>query len=571
MRRRSLSVAAAVCLTLLAAAMMAIPASAVQVRETVQVDSMYNSWGATRFYDGLAGVTDRGAGVPKYGFIDTNGELVIPFEYFGGAGAGRFSDGLTKVGKNLVTNASPGYLDRNGDLVLALRPQWGSGDFHEGFAWVKTRKNGYLEDIYGYMDKTGTLVVPFQYQYASDFSEGLARVQDSTSGLYGFVDQTGAEVIPCQYHKASSFSDGMAAIGDEQGLYGFIDREGNTVIACQFTQVDSFSQGLAGAKGENGSWGFIDKTGRWVIPARYSRILGFSEGLAPVAVLQDNQVRRWGFVDQTGAEVIPCQYTTVLGFSEGLAAAYTPVNGLWGFIDKGGYIDKAGNVVVPFQYEWAGSFSDGYALAKKELPEDDLVILHIEEGPAPRAVAVNKTDNGDVSVSASQASGGETVTVMTVTPDSGYALEAVTVLDKDGKALALTDKGGGRYTFTMPDCDVTVGRPSGRTASPAAPSVTWPPATTTARPWSGRWRRASPVAWATACSHPTSPAPALRLSPSCGAPPVLPSRRPRAASQMWRRAATMPRRWHGPLRTALPPAPATVNSLRMLPAPAHRL
>ena len=65
MRRRSLSVAAAVCLTLLAAAMMAIPASAVQVRETVQVDSMYHSWGATRFYDGLAGVTGRGGGGPQ--------------------------------------------------------------------------------------------------------------------------------------------------------------------------------------------------------------------------------------------------------------------------------------------------------------------------------------------------------------------------------------------------------------------------------------------------------------------------------------------------------------------------
>ena len=65
MRRRSLSVAAAVCLTLLAAAMMAIPASAVQVRETVQVDSMYNSWGATRFYDGLGGVTGGGGGGPQ--------------------------------------------------------------------------------------------------------------------------------------------------------------------------------------------------------------------------------------------------------------------------------------------------------------------------------------------------------------------------------------------------------------------------------------------------------------------------------------------------------------------------
>ena len=30
------------------------------------------------------------------------------------------------------------------------------------------------------------------------------------------------------------------------------------------------------------------------------------------------------------------------------------------------------------------------------------------------------------------------------------------MLDKDGKALALTDKGGGRYTFTMPAGKITV-------------------------------------------------------------------------------------------------------------------
>ena len=30
------------------------------------------------------------------------------------------------------------------------------------------------------------------------------------------------------------------------------------------------------------------------------------------------------------------------------------------------------------------------------------------------------------------------------------------MLDKDGKALALTDKGGGRYTFTMPAGEITV-------------------------------------------------------------------------------------------------------------------
>ena len=45
---------------------------------------------------------------------------------------------------------------------------------------------------------------------------------------------------------------------------------------------------------------------------------------------------------------------------------------------------------------------------------------------------------------------------ITATPDKGYTLESLTVLDKDGKALALTDKGGGKYTFVMPAGKITV-------------------------------------------------------------------------------------------------------------------
>lgn len=45
---------------------------------------------------------------------------------------------------------------------------------------------------------------------------------------------------------------------------------------------------------------------------------------------------------------------------------------------------------------------------------------------------------------------------ITATPDKGYTLESLTVLDKDGKALTLTDKGGGKYTFVMPAGKVMV-------------------------------------------------------------------------------------------------------------------
>ena len=70
------------------------------------------------------------------------------------------------------------------------------------------------------------------------------------------------------------------------------------------------------------------------------------------------------------------------------------------------------------------------------------------------SVTVGKTANGSVSVSPKSASKGDTVTV-TVTPDKGYTLETLTVLDKNGKELKLTEKNG-KYTFTMPAGKVEV-------------------------------------------------------------------------------------------------------------------
>ena len=71
------------------------------------------------------------------------------------------------------------------------------------------------------------------------------------------------------------------------------------------------------------------------------------------------------------------------------------------------------------------------------------------------SVSVDDVKHGAVTVSSKSASKGDTVTI-TATPDKGYTLESLTVLDKDGKALELTDKGGGKYTFVMPAGKVTV-------------------------------------------------------------------------------------------------------------------
>ena len=71
------------------------------------------------------------------------------------------------------------------------------------------------------------------------------------------------------------------------------------------------------------------------------------------------------------------------------------------------------------------------------------------------AVSAPSTKNGDVTVSPKNASKGDRVTV-TVKPDSGYEIGSVTVLDSKGNELKLTDKGNGKYTFTMPGGKVEV-------------------------------------------------------------------------------------------------------------------
>ena len=71
------------------------------------------------------------------------------------------------------------------------------------------------------------------------------------------------------------------------------------------------------------------------------------------------------------------------------------------------------------------------------------------------AVTVEKSEHGKVTSNRTNASNGSTVT-LTVTPDSGYVLDALTVTDSRGNEIKLTAQGGNKYTFTMPSRAVTV-------------------------------------------------------------------------------------------------------------------
>ena len=200
---------------------------------------------------------------------------------------------------------------------------------------------------YGYVDKNGNVVIPFKYDYAWEFSEGLAAVKQNDK--WGFIDKSDNVVIPLKYDIAWEFKEGLAVV-EQNGKFGYIDKSGNVAIPFKYDWALPFSEGLAMVK-QNGKYGYVDKSGNVVIPFKYDYALSFSEGLAKV-----RQNGKYGYIDKSGNVVIPLIYDSADSFSEGLA--FVKQNGKYGFVDK------SGNVVIPIKYDDAKWFYNGFAEVK---------------------------------------------------------------------------------------------------------------------------------------------------------------------------------------------------------------
>lgn len=117
---------------------------------------------------------------------------------------------------------------------------------------------------------------------------------------------------------------------------------------------------------------------------------------------------------------------------------------------------KAGEgLYIPYAFTAGGNYSGDKTGA---------ITVTAQERPAPGVTPVSSSypvstpdsaENGSVSASRKNASKGTVVTV-TVQPEAGYVLETLTVTDKNGNVLELTDKGNGQFTFIMPGSKVEI-------------------------------------------------------------------------------------------------------------------
>ena len=131
------------------------------------------------------------------GYINASGKEVIPL---------KFED----LPDDFVQGIAPakqkgkwGFIDTKGKVVLPF--QYDKADsFSEGLAAVVTADT----DKYGYINTKGEMVIPPKYEKAFYFNEGVAAVQ--ILDKWGYIDKRNQWVIPARYNSASNFEDGMA-------------------------------------------------------------------------------------------------------------------------------------------------------------------------------------------------------------------------------------------------------------------------------------------------------------------------------------------------------------------------
>ncbi len=212
------------------------------------------------FHEGRAAVRVE----TNYGFVDRSGRVICK----GYTSVASFSEGLAAVAVNGDNPPKYGFINTKGELVISARFDavfrghtiGALSHFSEGLASVR------VGEEYGFIDKTGRFVIPPKFSFAGDFSEGLAFVRLGEQA--GYINKSGEWAITRRekIYGGERFREGLAAVDFERGT-GYLDHTGKIIIQPQFYEGGEFVGGVAAInfRMAPGSY-YIDKAGKAVWP-----------------------------------------------------------------------------------------------------------------------------------------------------------------------------------------------------------------------------------------------------------------------------------------------------------------
>lgn len=115
------------------------------------------------------------------------------------------------------------FINKNGDFITDKRFDYVS-DFSEGFAVAKENS------LYGMIKPDGTWLIKPKYARLSIFKEGKAAFRHDGSTLWGYIDFTDYPIIKPQFNYADDFSYGLAAVDTADNKLGYINSSGDMTI-----------------------------------------------------------------------------------------------------------------------------------------------------------------------------------------------------------------------------------------------------------------------------------------------------------------------------------------------------
>ncbi len=218
----------------------------------------------------------------KWGFLSREGKWILPNQF---AHLSNFEYGMAVASykKKYIENGGKILIDINGNKIIDLPDEWGwFKPVSDKLILIGTNSGFPGGRTYGFMSLDGNIVTPPQFYTNSDYlfstgvlSEGMLTVMNDKN-QYGYVNEAGELTIPIQFQYASPFKDGMAKVKKDGNFY-FIDKKGNMTsyvepqtIQRPFDEVLEFSEGLAVAR-KGDLWGVIDEQNSVVIDFKYQR------------------------------------------------------------------------------------------------------------------------------------------------------------------------------------------------------------------------------------------------------------------------------------------------------------
>jgi hypothetical protein len=233
------------------------------------------------------------------------------------------TDKLFKV----VKNDKFGFINVEGEIIIPIKYH-SAGGFSSGLCPVR------LNGTYGFINSRDEFVIPAQFDYARSFEEGLALAY--MDGKSFFIDTTGQKVFDVDFRKVENFKNGWARIWTATNKQGLLNRQGEFAIDTIFREIRDFKNGLAVVEGlnhhpyedslENYEIGIIDTLGNLIFSyGKFSEMDNFNDGLAHAYTIPDDKNEtRYVYIDMNGKVILDLKkyigHPNFKTFQEGLVS-----------------------------------------------------------------------------------------------------------------------------------------------------------------------------------------------------------------------------------------------------------